>query len=238
MVNAEPPGDSRDQVARLRTRPSTPTERGPVGLAPLGLDVERDTWLYVPAGYRASRPAPMIVLFHGAAGDAAAGLRPLLGLADEFGLLLLAPTSARTTWDVLNRGYGSDVERLDMALAAMFARYAVDPARLAIAGFSDGGSYAISIGLTNGDMFGSIVAFSPGFVAAAVQRGRPRIFISHGTRDDMLPIDTCGRRVASMLRRGGYDVTLREFDGPHVVPPEIAREAVDWLTIGPPPSGR
>jgi phospholipase/carboxylesterase len=33
-----------------------------------------------------------------------------------------------------------------------------------------------------------------------------------------------------VLRRAGYDVRYREFDGPHTVPADVAREAVDWLT--------
>jgi predicted esterase len=32
-----------------------------------------------------------------------------------------------------------------------------------------------------------------------------------------------------VLERAGYDVTYREFDGPHTVPPDIAREAADWF---------
>ncbi|HET7434858.1 MAG TPA: hypothetical protein VFN10_09135 [Thermoanaerobaculia bacterium] len=32
------------------------------------------------------------------------------------------------------------------------------------------------------------------------------------------------------LEREHYDVTYREFEGPHTVPPEIAREAIDWFT--------
>jgi predicted esterase len=32
------------------------------------------------------------------------------------------------------------------------------------------------------------------------------------------------------LRRRGYDVTFREFDGGHTVPPDIAREALGWIT--------
>jgi predicted esterase len=31
------------------------------------------------------------------------------------------------------------------------------------------------------------------------------------------------------LERAGYDVAYREFEGGHVVPPKIGREAVDWF---------
>ncbi|MFN2533068.1 MAG: alpha/beta hydrolase, partial [Pyrinomonadaceae bacterium] len=63
----------------------------------------------------------------------------------------------------------------------------------------------------------------------ALENGKPRFFISHGTRDHILPIDSCGRRVAVELQSRGYDVTFREFDGDHEIPPDIAREAMMWV---------
>ncbi len=68
----------------------------------------------------------------------------------------------------------------------------------------------------------------------APRDGAPRFFVSHGTADDVLPIDRTSRRIVPALREEGLDVTYREFSGPHTVPPEIAREAVDWLGWGPP----
>jgi predicted esterase len=46
----------------------------------------------------------------------------------------------------------------------------------------------------------------------------------------VLPIDPCGRVVVATLQRLGYAVRYREFDGPHTVPPAVAREAIDWFT--------
>jgi len=60
--------------------------------------------------------------------------------------------------------------------------------------------------------------------------GSPRIFVSHGTHDGVLPIDRCSRRIVPELERGGYDVFYREFDGGHTILPEIASEAVGWFT--------
>lgn len=45
----------------------------------------------------------------------------------------------------------------------------------------------------------------------------------------MLPIDQCSRRIVPELKRLGYDVTYREFDGRHTLPPEIASEAMQWF---------
>ncbi len=200
-----------------------------LGLQPLGLDGERDGLVYVPAGYEAHRAAPLVLMLHGAGGIARHGLDPLLDLADEAGLILLAPESRRQTWDMLMEGYGADVDYIDRALTWVFERYAVDPARVAIGGFSDGASYALSLGLTNGDLFTHVLAFSPGFLAPTGQKGSPRVFVSHGTRDGWLPIDSCSRRIVPRLERAGYKVRYREFEGGHVVPPAIAREAASWF---------
>ena len=90
-------------------------------------------------------------------------------------------------------------------------------------------SYALTLGLANGDLFSRVVAFSPGFVADVVRRGSPRFFVSHGTRDTILPIETCGRRIAREFRGLGYGVRFLEFDGGHAVPPDVAEAAMDWL---------
>jgi phospholipase/carboxylesterase len=130
---------------------------------------------------------------------------------------------------VILGAYGPDVHFIDVALAVAFERIAVDPARLAVAGFSDGASYALSIGLTNGELFRHIMAFSPGFAAPAALEGRPRIFVSHGIRDQVLHIDLTSREVVPRLERSGYDIRYEEFDGPHTVPPDVARDALGWF---------
>jgi phospholipase/carboxylesterase len=218
---------------RLEARPAQPTGDAPVGLHTLGLDSERDGVIYVPAGYRPDHPMPLILMLHGANGSGRPGLLRLKELADEAGVVLVAPDSRGRTWDVLLGGYGPDVAFIDRALNQTLGRYAIDRSHLAMEGFSDGASYALSLGLMNGDLFSDIIAFSPGFVAPAGLQGRPRIFVSHGTLDAVLPIDSCGRMIASMLARADYDVSYHEFAGPHTVPPDIARDALSWF-LGPP----
>ncbi len=232
----EPPGApaaGRAADGRLAARPGTPTRPAAPGLHPLGLAREGDALLYVPVGYRADRPAPLAVMLHGAGGTAEHGMSLLRAQADAAGLVLLAPPSRRQTWDVIEGGFGRDVAFVDAALAEAFARCAVDPGRVALGGFSDGGSYALSLGLTNGDLFTHLLALSPGFMAPADRVGRPRCYVSHGTRDAVLPIDVCSRRLVPALERAGYEVRYREFDGPHTVPAAVAREAAGYLTGAP-----
>ena len=195
------------------------------------LGAARESYLYVPAGYRTERLAPLVLLLHGAGGHARQGLDLLRTLADATGVILLAPASRERTWDLLvGRRYGPDATMIERALEQTFSRYAIDPGRVAIGGFSDGASYALSLGLTNGDLFTHVLAFSPGFMAPARRRGSPRVFVSHGTRDGVLPIERCSRKVVPQLSRADYEVRYREFDGGHTIPPEIALEAVSWFT--------
>ena len=221
--------------ARLLARPAPPTgDIGP-GLHRLGLGGGRDALLYVPGRYQPERPAPFILSLHGAGGDETSGLFPLHDLADAAGLILLSPASRDRTWDVILGGFGPDVAFIDRALAAAFDRCAVDPARIGIAGFSDGGSYALSLGLANGDLFPAVIAFSPGFIVPTTLRGAPRFFVSHGVRDTVLPIDRTSRRLVPELTDGGYDIRYREFDGGHTVLPEIARGGLSWFLDWPNP---
>lgn len=178
----------------------------------------------------AERPAPLAVVFHGAGGRPQDALNPFRSLADSTGTVLLAVASREYTWDVIVDEYGPDVEAIDGALEEVFSRCALDPACLAVGGFSDGASYALSLGIINGDLFGRVLAFSPGFMAPTVRAGEPRFFVSHGTRDEVLPIDYCSRRIVPQLERLGYDVMYREFEGGHTVPPEILLKATDWFT--------
>lgn len=222
---------------RLATRPSRPgkTKHAPVlGLQRLELRAgSRDGLLYVPASYRADRPAPLVVMLHGAGGNAEHALGAFRALSPTSQRavepILLAPESVLSSWDVIHGGFGPDVEFIDLALERVFASYAVDAKRVAVEGFSDGASYALSLGLTNGDLFTHVIAFSPGFMAPGGQEGEPGIFISHGTQDSVLPIESCSRRLVPTLRRAGYNLVYREFEGPHTIPPEIAREALEWF---------
>jgi len=224
--------DGDGGVLTARPGAGTPSP-GPLtapGTHLLGVEAVRDALLHVPQNLPPGALAPLVVSLHGAGGDAVAGLELLRATAEERGLLVVAPASRGSTWDAVRDRYGVDVDVVDRALAAVFAAVAVAPDRVAVAGFSDGASYALGLGLANGGLFGDVLAFSPGFVPpGAPRRGRPRIFVSHGDDDDVLPIGRTSRRIVPALRDDGYDVTYREFAGPHTVPPEIVREALDRL---------
>lgn len=224
-------GDATND-GRLTARPypgvaTTPADRIIVGVN--SADHPRDAILQLPKADKRAPVLPLLVMLHGATQSAEDMFWYLDSAYDEAGIAVLAPNSSDTTWDVIGGGFGTDVEYLNRVLEGVFKLAAIDRERIAIGGFSDGASYAISLGLINGDLFSSVVAFSPGFVVDGTPQGKPRFFISHGTRDHILPIDRCGRRIASRLKARGYDVTFREFDGDHEIPADVVREGLRFF---------
>lgn len=197
--------------------------------AALKLGDDRDGFVYIPKGYTPGTALPLLFMLHGA-GSTALSVQYSLPLADEFGVIILAPDSRdERTWDGVLRSWGPDVDFMAEALAQTADRYSVDARRLGVGGFSDGASYALSFGISYGDQFTRVIAMSPGVMQPIAARGKPRIFLSHGTRDPIMPIDLTSRRFAPKLKALGYDVTYREYDGRHAPSPPVVREAFDWF---------
>jgi len=213
----------------LSSRPTAPVFAAQLGVNDLGITSGRDGLRFVPSTYRASEALPLLVTLHGAGGTAYGGLQPFLTFAEEARVVLLSPDSRTVTWDRRFGSFAGDARYLDTALSDTYLRCNIDPARIAIAGFSDGAAYALSLGLTNGDLFKQIVAFSPGYMIPNVNRGKPPVFVSHGTRDTVLPIASTSRVFVPKLQNAGYAVTYREFDGTHNVPSAISAEPFTWL---------
>ncbi|MBM7488798.1 putative esterase [Micromonospora luteifusca] len=219
---------------RLTTRRHQPVTQAPTGLVPMnGPDGERLAMAYAPEPATDASAYRLVLLLHGAGGSARQGLDLLLPVADAHHLLLVAPQSSAASWDLIAGGFGADVARIDGLLATAFDGYPVRDVTLG--GFSDGASYALSLGLANGDLIDALLAFSPGFAAPPATHGRPRIFVSHGVDDRVLPIDVCSRRLVPHLHGLGYDVTYQEFQGGHEIPTPIRDTATTWLTTPPPP---
>jgi phospholipase/carboxylesterase len=204
------------------------------GQHPLGLDTVRDGLIYVPRGYRSDVPAPLAVFFHGAGGTAQSVFYAF-PMADAHGVIILAPDSRdQRTWDLVLGSYGADADFLSVALGQTLARCNVDRRRMIVAGHSDGASYALSFGIGAGDVFQQILAFSPGVLSPVAVAGKPRIFISHGIGDTVMPIDDTSRRFVPRLKGLGYDVTYREYDGRHGVPADVVKAGFEWAFPGGP----
>lgn len=229
-ISPQPRGKTRkSENGVITARPCAQVTGAGKGFHRLGLATGRDGVFYVPDSHEIKHPAPLVVMLHGAGCNAHDAIQPFRRLADQRRVVLLAPDARSEAWDLLDGGFGSDVDFIDHALARVFELCTVDERRVAIEGFSDGGSYALSLGLRNTELFTHVIAFSPGFMTIPSSAGRPRVFISHGSSDLVLPVVRCSHRIVSRLERDGYDVTFREFAGGHSIPEAIATDAIDWF---------
>ncbi len=221
--------------ARLTARPGTPTATPTLGLSQLGLALHRDGALYVPTGYTPENSAPLFVALLGAGGSST-DWQNFVTRAEARGMVLLMPESRASTWDLLGPGFEADRAFVDLALAYTFERCRIDPSRIALGGFSDGASCALSLGLTNGDLFTNLVAYSPGMIVLNSQRiEMPNVFISHGTLDSVIPESISKDGLVPYLQTLGYEVLFQEFEGGHEVPAAVAEASLDWFLGTTPP---
>ena len=169
----------------------------------------------------------ILVFFHGAGGDAADSERRIGQRALDAELLTICPRSTGATWDLILGAFGPDVAEIDRLIATVRAGAGLGSAPLMLGGFSDGASYALSIGLANGGFVDAILAFSPGFALPGRIRGKPGVFISHGDHDRVLPV-SCSRRIVAALTQRGAEPTYVEFPGGHEIPPGVVAHALSW----------
>jgi predicted esterase len=219
----------------LRARPSASGPVLPAGETTLA----NGAVVYRPATASAGA-LPLLIILHGAGGYPPGFLQKMEPVADKLGLVLIAPHSLDRTWDLIvnmrteeQPWQGLDAHRLDQSLADLFKRSAVDPTRVVLLGFSDGASYALSLGLANPKLFTTVIALSPGMLAPLRRFDHEqKVFIAHGRSDHVLPF-LATRDIADALRRGGVNVRFRPFDGDHQIDPESLTEGLEWAFAPP-----
>ena len=177
----------------------------------------------------ATAPAPLIVLFHGAGGDARSFIGQFKRDADDRGVILLSVQSSGRTWAQRKpKDEEADVANIKAAIASLSSKASIAPGRTVVMGFSDGASYSLSVGMAYPEIFRTIVAFSPGYAFAPSKLDTTqRIFISHSRRDPILPADNT-REMVKGLERAGFAPEVHWFNGGHEIDPALKKAALDF----------
>ncbi|MEJ2172309.1 MAG: alpha/beta hydrolase [Woeseiaceae bacterium] len=155
--------------------------------------------------------------------------------------------SMRAWYDILSldRGGPVDVDGIrDSAgiLTALIKREqerGIEPARIVVAGFSQGGAIALYTGLRHPERLGGLMALSTylpmpeTFQAEVVERATPDnrdmpIFMAHGTFDPVLPMQL-GSSSAELLRGYGYSIEWHDYPMAHSVCPQEINDIRAWL---------
>lgn len=204
--------------------------------------------VYEPAG---AGPHPTIVALHGWGASAL----DLLGLAPHiaggrFQLLcpqgpLVVPVgggAAGFGWFPLTGGQPFAADTIEECAATLQAfldtalrRYAVQPRKLVLLGFSQGGVLAYRLALGQPERFAGLVALSSWLPPAMVERLAPDdgvralpTLIQHGSEDGIIAVARA-RQSVETLRERHVPVTYREYGMAHEVTGESLTDLSTWL---------
>jgi len=190
-----------------------------------------------------ARAAGVIFFLHGRSGGVRGRTRALVeelrdaGLpADVSVVLIEGPFS---TW--FGSSWGDDADdqiesraRVRSIIHGMLGEHGPPRARIVIAGFSQGAGLAADIAVEE-PAIGAMASFSPCAMqlrGALPERTDLRVLLAHGRRDPICPVIE-SRSLAGVLEKSHAPVRYVEFDGGHVVPPEVVQALVAFAK--PPP---
>ena len=210
-------------AAALLAVPGTVAARSPA----IVQHIAPSAFAYVPATITGA--APLIVVLHGAGGDARNFLDQFKHDANRRGAILLSVQSSGHTWAQRKpTDDEADVANIKTAISELTVKAPIDRGRTTVMGFSDGASYALSIGMAYPGLFRTIVAFSPGYAFAPSDIDtQQRIFIAHSRRDPILPAANV-RDMIKGLESAGYSPEVRWFNGGHEIDPQLKNAALDF----------
>ena len=189
------------------------------------------------------RKTPLLFVFHGA-GRTKEGVQASVlhfsKVAARRKLLIVLPMSLDRTWDLsLSSTTGrasADAAFIGYVLDCLTRDYYIDTGRIAVMGFSDGGSFARSLAVNNPGIFQATMSWSAGYYLevgsvpeAPSSRARTNVFHGHGDADELFDFHTVALPMRRSLRSSGHKVTSHTVrSAGHGVPPGFASSAISW----------
>lgn len=179
----------------------------------------------VPEEYRGDAPLPLLIVFSGGPGRALAGWSTSAAAVSETGWLAAFPQATGMWWDAPSE------EAVESLLDELRERFNVDPNRVYLTGFSNGGTAVLRYAARWADRFAAAVPLMGAgvFVGGPPPLsglGRLPLLLVHGENDDVIAVEAARETLARLQREApgtraelrvlagrGHDVTLADDDG-------------------------
>lgn len=189
--------------------------------------------LYIPEDCTPDRARPLVVALHGGYSHGRDFIWTWLREARSRGFVVFAPTSQGMTWSIGN--VDVDGEVLNRHLEKIYSMVHIDHSRIFLTGMSDGGTFALALGLSGGSAYPAIAPVSSALPPFDPERAKSkRILWVHGAQDWIFPAK---RTVQSCryLQQAGADIKLKMIeDLSHAYPREANAMILDWFGISGP----
>jgi phospholipase/carboxylesterase len=184
--------------------------------------------IYVPESYSGDRAWPVVVALHGGYSHGRDFLWTWIREAKSRKFILLSPSSAGTTWSILEPDLDLSILAEHMEKAAH--AFNIDRTKILLTGFSDGGTYTLAAAMRDLKLF---TAFAP--VSCTLPpldmtpiRGK-RVFWIHGHLDWMFSADRSEREASILKKAGALIEFLRIEDLSHTYPREKNGTILTWF---------
>ena len=184
----------------------------------------------VPPGYTPEKPWPLVVALHGYGSSAAQFHGAWFSIADGVGYVLATPQGDQRTAEGVGWAWSAEGDQvIQRSIAGVRALVTIDPARIYLVGFSQGGQHAYSLGLQYPRLFRGLAALGAQFQREFLPRLEPpggwdglRVYIGHGQHDRSI---ASARDAARTLEKLGCAVHLEVYpDVGHGLPEPMAEE--------------
>src|SRR5262245_42555028 len=200
--------------------------------------------MFGPLHYEAGYAYPLIVWLHGW-GDDETQLKRVMPLVSMQNFVAVAPRGTRPvpaeddhrqgyTWP---RGKGGTVaaqQRIWSAVAAAKTRFHVNPQRIFVAGFDDGGTLAFRAAMDRPDRFAGVLSLCGSFprqgapLAHLADARRVPVFLACGRRSRKYSAEQVCRDLR-LFHAAGLDVSLRQYHCGQEIAVQMLGDMNRWI---------
>ncbi len=199
-----------------------------VGLVNVDLEAHKHSyWAYVPEDYNPDHGYGLVVWVHPGGDTMEATIaQDWKPVCQERGLILLAPKAEKVSGWNLN-----EAEFVHDAVEDVRAKYNIDPARICLHSYADGGGFAYNLAFKYRELFAGVAVVADPLRQAPPENSpeyRQQFLLICGTKDKSFP---GVKATHEGLRRFKFPSTLIEIEGRErrYLPPDEVRDVAIWI---------